>query len=257
MLKAVIFDLDGVLIDSEPLMRYAFERAYRLVIGSGTPPIESYLEHMGESFPHIMQHLGLPLTMWEPYKQLCRENIELIEQFPQSRLLLAGLRTLRLKLAVLTGKDRERTLHTLEHFRLLQYFDAVVASDQLQRPKPHPEGILHTLDLLRLAPHEALMIGDAVSDILCAQRAGVRAVAVTWGIKPELVQTRCRPDHIVHDWESLTSLLLSLVRAGAAAEATARATPVLRQAGAVVEAVVEASGLLGRRSETGAQPDEH
>ena len=255
MLKAVIFDLDGVLIDSEPLMRYAFERAYRQVIGSGTPPIESYLEHMGESFPHIMKHLGLPLTMWEPYKQLCRENIGRIRLFPQSRLLLAGLRTLRLRLAVLTGKDRGRTLHTLEHFSLLHYFDAVVASDQLRHPKPHPEGLLHTLGLLGHAPHEAVMIGDAVSDILCAQRAGVRAVAVTWGIKPELVQTNCRPDHAVHDWESLTSLLLSLVRSGASAATVA--SPVLGPAGAVVEAVVEASGLLARRGESGAQLDEH
>ncbi|HEX8720253.1 MAG TPA: HAD-IA family hydrolase [Pyrinomonadaceae bacterium] len=254
MLKAVIFDLDGVLIDSEPLMRYAFERAYRHVIGSGTPPIESYLEHMGESFPRIMQHLGLPLTMWEPYRQLCRENIGRIQLFPQSRLLLAGLRTLRLKLAVLTGKDRERTLHTLEHFGLLHYFDAVVASDQLRQPKPHPEGVLHALDLLGRAPHEAVMIGDAVSDILCAQRAGVRAVAVTWGIKPELVQTNCRPDHVVHDWESLTALLLSLVRGVASSAAvTAGASPLIGQAGAVVEA----PGLLARRGEAGVRLDEH
>ncbi len=47
MLKAIIFDLDGVLIDSEPLMRLAFETAYRQVLGEGEPPIEAYLEHMG------------------------------------------------------------------------------------------------------------------------------------------------------------------------------------------------------------------
>lgn len=239
MLKAVIFDLDGVLIDSEPLMRFAFARTYRLVMGGGTPPIESYLEHMGESFPQIMRHLGLPLTMWEPYKQICRENIDRIEIFPESRYLLAGLRTLRVKLAVLTGKDRERTLQTLEHFDLLHYFDVVVASDQLRQPKPHPEGILYTLDMLSRAPREAVMIGDSVSDILCAQRAGVRAVAVTWGIKPELVQTKCQPDHIVHDWPSLTSLLLSLVQVGApAVTRKTEVVPGLLQAEVAVEAPV-------------------
>jgi AHBA synthesis associated protein len=253
MLKAVIFDLDGVLIDSEPLMRYAFDRAYRLVIGSGVPPIESYLEHMGESFPHIMRRLGLPLTMWEPYKQICRENLDRVEIFPESRLLLAGLRTFRLKLAVLTGKDRARTLETLEHCNLLHYFDAVVASDQLGQPKPHPEGIIHTLNLLGRAPHEAVMIGDAVSDIVCAKRAGVRAVAVTWGIKPELVQTKCRPDHVVHDWPSLTSLLFSLIHAGApAVTRVTEVVPSLRSA----DVIVEAPAVLAMSGEMGAQLDE-
>ena len=44
MLQAIIFDLDGVLIDSEPLMRFAFAASYRQVIGAGEPPIEAYLE---------------------------------------------------------------------------------------------------------------------------------------------------------------------------------------------------------------------
>ena len=210
MLKAVIFDLDGVLVDSEPLMRYAFERAYRHVIGEGHPPIERYLEHMGESFPHIMRHLGLPLTLWEPYRRLCQENLDRVKVFAGSRALLERLGSLGLRLAVLTGKDRARALQTMEHGDLLGYFDEVVASDQLQHPKPHPEGIFRALRSLDCAPHEAVMIGDAVSDILCAERAGVLSVAVTWGIKPERVQTLCQPDFIVHDWEALTDTLLGL-----------------------------------------------
>ena len=54
------------------------------------------------------------------------------------------------------------------------------------------------------------MVGDAVSDIQCAERAGVVSVAVTWGIKPERVQTLCKPGFIVHDWDSLTRTLLFL-----------------------------------------------
>jgi phosphoglycolate phosphatase-like HAD superfamily hydrolase len=98
----------------------------------------------------------------------------------------------------------------LDHFDLSRYFQAVVSSDQLNNPKPHPEGLLQALRQLDCAPHEAVMIGDAVSDIQCAARAGVVSVAVTWGIKPERVQTLCKPDFIVHDWDSLTRTLLFL-----------------------------------------------
>lgn len=211
MLRAVIFDLDGVLIDSEPLMRFAFEQVYRRIIGDHQPPpIETYLEHMGESFPQIMRHLGLPITLWEPYRLLCRENIERVKVFKGSRALLERLGALKLKLAILTGKDSQRTQQALEHFDLRRYFQEVVSSDQLNNPKPHPEGLLYALRQLGCAPHEAVMVGDAVSDVQCAARAGVVSVAVTWGIKPERVQTLCKPDFIVHDWDTLTRTLLFL-----------------------------------------------
>jgi 3-amino-5-hydroxybenzoic acid synthesis related protein len=213
MLRAIVFDLDGVLIDSEPLMRFAFEACYGQLIGGGPAPIEAYLEHMGESFPRIMDHLGLPHTMWEPYRRLCQEHIDKITVFPQGRALLDRLCAMNLKLGVLTGKDLKRTIHTLEYFALKQYFQEVIASDQLQYPKPHPEGILLATQLLGVSAAETVMIGDSVSDILCAQQAGVASIAVTWGIKPERVQTLCRPDFIAHGWEQLTEILLGLAGA--------------------------------------------
>jgi len=210
MLKLVIFDLDGVIINSEPLMRFAFERAYKLIIGDDSPPTETFLEHMGESFPRIMERLGLPATLWAPYRQLCIENLNRVVIFPESRGLFKKLSAHRIKLALLTGKDRARTLQTLDHFNVRHFFDVVVASDQLQYPKPHPEGIYHIMRALNCEADETVMIGDAVNDILCGKQAGVTSIAVTWGIKPERVQTLCRPDYVVHDWESLTEILLQL-----------------------------------------------
>jgi 3-amino-5-hydroxybenzoic acid synthesis related protein len=209
-LEAVVFDLDGVLIDSEPLMRFAFETSFRKLGLAGPPPIEAYLEHMGESFPRIMDHLGLPHALWEPYLDACRRHPELVEVFPQTRALLSTARRLGLRLGILTGKDRERTLATLERFQLAGFFQVVLASDQLRFPKPHPEGMQISLARLGTTARRAAFVGDSVNDILCAQAAGVRSVAVTWGTKPERVRTLCTPDHIVDDWGALAELLQRL-----------------------------------------------
>jgi AHBA synthesis associated protein len=209
-LSAVVFDLDGVLIDSEPLMRFAFEVAYRDLGLPGPAPIESYLEHMGESFPRIMERLGLPQALWEPYRDACRRHPELVQAFPESRALLAHARGLGLRLSILTGKDRERTLEALDRFRLAEFFDAVLASDQLRQPKPHPEGMRRSLTLLRVPSGQAAFVGDSVNDIRCAQAAGVRSIAVTWGTKPERVRTLASPDHVVDGWGELAELLARL-----------------------------------------------
>jgi AHBA synthesis associated protein len=170
MLKAVIFDLDGVLIDSEPVMRIAFEESYRRVMGQGTPPIEQYLEHMGESFPRIMDHLGLPHALWQPYREAWQRHQREMKLFPECVDVLKWARRQQLKLGILTGKDRARTLLVLDQFGLTGFFDVVVGSDQLRCAKPDPEGMYASLAALQAAPEEAVMIGDAVSDIECAQR---------------------------------------------------------------------------------------
>ena len=210
MLRAVIFDFDGVLIDSEPLMRLAFADSYRRVVGDGPPPVEAYLEHMGESFTRIMDRLNLPHALWDPYKEFCRENIAQISLFSGARELLDWTRSADLRSGLLTGKDRERTLQILEHFELRKLFEVVIASDELSRPKPHPEGVVRMLRELGCGPAQAVMVGDAVNDIVCAQEAGVRAIAVTWGTKPERVQRLCRPDYVAHDWAALREILEGL-----------------------------------------------
>lgn len=210
MLTAIVFDLDGVLINSEPLMRAAFEASYRHVIGDGTPPIEAYLEHMGEAFLQIMDRLQLPHALWKPYVHYCQQHIEQISLFPYSRETLDWALDQKLDLAILTGKDYKRTLQILEYFDLHRYFRAVVSSDQLHRPKPDPEGILRALHMLGSSIENTVMVGDAVNDILCAQAANMRSIAVTWGIKPERVQTLCTPDFIVHSGQMLIEVLSSL-----------------------------------------------
>lgn len=205
-LQTIIFDFDGVIIDSEAVMRVALHRAYSEVVGSGEAPIDAYLNHMGESFVRIMDHLGLPRTMHGPYLRHSRENAHLIQMYPQARELLEALKDAGMQLALLTGKDRDRTIETLQRFELRDLFDVVLTSDDLTHAKPHPEGIHRILAMTATASSEAVMIGDAVNDVLCAQAAGVPSIAVTWGIQPHRL-SECQPDQTVMSFTQLRDVL--------------------------------------------------
>lgn len=177
---ALIFDLDGVLIDSHEVMGRAFAVAYAEVVGDGPAPFREYQRHQGLYFPEIMRRMGLPLEMEEPF---VRESYRLAGQVPVVDGvvdLLATLRARGLRLAVATGKSGVRARSLLQTVGLLGYLDHVVGSDEVARPKPAPDIVLRALDLLGVPPDRAAMVGDAPADIASSRGAGVTAIAATW-----------------------------------------------------------------------------
>src|SRR5207248_1901097 len=85
------------------------------------------------------------------------------------------------RLGVVTAKRRATVGLAFRVLPLAHLFDAVVASDDVERNKPHPDGILRALELLGATPEEAAYVGDSPYDVEAARRAGVCSVAVCWG----------------------------------------------------------------------------
>ena len=210
MLQSIVFDLDGTLLDSERVMRTALERSYRQVVGLGPVPFDEFVKHLGESIPRILDLLNLPQAMGEIFRRISVEKVDELVFHEGSREILAWARARGIRSSILTGKDHRRTLLILEHFQVQDWFDAVVCSDQLTFPKPHPEGLQHLARLFNVAPDATVYICDSPNDVECAQRAGVRSIGVTWGIKPDQFLARCKPDHVVETWTELSTLLCTL-----------------------------------------------
>jgi AHBA synthesis associated protein len=193
-LQVVIFDLDGVLVDSFDVMRQAFAVAYAEVVGDGQPPFDEYRKHMGRYFPDIMRIMNLPLEMEGPF---VRESYRLAGQvavYDGVREMLRELRLAQLRLAVATGKSGPRARSLLAVLELLEMFDAVIGGDEVDHPKPAPDIVLEVLRRLAAPADAAIMIGDAPSDLRSARAAGVRAVAALWGEAPEADLLREAPD---------------------------------------------------------------
>lgn len=179
--SVVVFDLDGVIVDSFPVMREAFSIAYAEVVGDGEAPFEEYERHLGRYFPDIMKIMGLPPAMETPF---VRESYRLagrVPLFDGVTEVLEELRERGFRTAIATGKAGDRARHLLDKLGVIHLFDHVIGSDEVANAKPAPDIVLHALDLLGARPEDALMLGDAVTDIAAARGAGVTAVAALWG----------------------------------------------------------------------------
>jgi AHBA synthesis associated protein len=195
--RAVIFDLDGVLVDSFEVMREAFTIAYAEVVGDGEPPFEEYSKHLGRYFPDIMTIMGLPLGMQEPFVRESYRLAHRVRLFDGVAEMLQELRANGLKLAVATGKSGPRARSLLDGLGVLSLFEHVLGSDEVARAKPAPDIVLRALELLGVDRTEAVMVGDAVTDLASAQGAGVAAIAALWGECDERTLLAAEPDAVL------------------------------------------------------------
>jgi AHBA synthesis associated protein len=204
--RAVIFDLDGVLVDSFAVMRKAFAVAYREVVGGERAPFEEYSRHLGRYFPEIMRIMRLPAEMEAPFvreSQRLAGDVEVFRGVPE---MLAALRNLGIRTAVATGKSGDRARSLLRLHGLLGLLDTVVGSDEVARPKPHPDIVRRVLTMINMPASATVMIGDAVTDLRSAKSAGVTAAAAIWGDCDEIALRAEEPDLVMHSPEQVLAL---------------------------------------------------
>ncbi len=188
-IRAVLFDLDGTLVDSAGDLRNALnivlaERGLRSLsldevkgmIGDGaTKLVERGLAATGGDPATLMETHRAFLALYEANaSSLTRPYTGAVET-------LTALQAKGLPLAVVTNKPAAATAMVLEALDLARFFKVVVGGDTLPQRKPHPAPILHALEGLGIPAEAALMVGDNHHDITAARAAGTAAVAVTYG----------------------------------------------------------------------------
>jgi pyrophosphatase PpaX len=205
---AVIFDFDGVIIHSKELQQRALLESYRLFFPQSEPCYDEFFSHSGDSLSNIFHKMGLPAGMIEPYKAVCRKNIQDIKLFHGMDDLLDLLNRTNFTCGLCTGKDRLRTLEVLDYFNLNHHFQVVICCDDVEHPKPHPESLFSAMKSMFVTADRMVMVGDARNDIECAKRAGVKSIGVSWGEYPFNLEEEGAPDIIVHTIEELKNAIL-------------------------------------------------
>lgn len=207
MNKAVIFDFDGVIINSFEVQKKALLESYRIVVGEGLPSIEEFFRYSGDSLQNIFKKMGLPTEMVDIYRKFSKERLDDIKVYGGMEAFLIDLKNNGVKCGLCTGKDRERTIEILEKIGFKKYFDVIVCSDDVSSPKPHYESLLLTMMLLGVSRQNALMVGDAKNDILCAKAARIPCIAVTWGNMDIDSLLEELPDYLVENVKELSKCI--------------------------------------------------
>jgi pyrophosphatase PpaX len=205
---AIIFDLDGTLIDSASLIRASFNHATRTVLGFELP--------LAEAVPYMIQPLedqmrALSEDRWE---ELCRvymaHNYEwhdrLIRTFEGVPEAVAVLRQSVRLLAVVTSKKRDTTEMALRDVGMAGLVDELVTYEDTDLHKPNPEPILTCLARLGVPASAAVYVGDTPTDLQAAKAAGVDAAAVAWGFYDFSELARLEPTHLLRMPRDLVGL---------------------------------------------------
>lgn len=171
-LRAVIFDLDGTLLDSYPVhfqaYTYTFER-FGIQLSE-----QDFLATYSPNWLDTYRALGLPEEVWEQADEYWLEAASRLapELFPGARETLESLRR-AYRLGLVTSGSRERVHRDLGRRELQEYFETIITGDDVDNPKPDPDGLLKALSLLGIGAGQAVYVGDSGLDWEMATAAGV------------------------------------------------------------------------------------
>lgn len=186
-LRAVLFDIDGTLIDTVDLIVRALDYTYRKHLGVSLSR-EELRRLIGLPLKVQMHYLDERITGDAPHKQMEADEVAFYAAHRHlERVIPEAVQAVQIAyrkgyaVGLVTSKNREELQLVLPKLQLDAYVDAIVTADDTERHKPNPDPVLKALELLRVRPEQAIYIGDTVFDISCGRAAGVQVAAVAWG----------------------------------------------------------------------------
>ena len=178
--RAVVFDLDGTLVDSLPLVLRSIAHAIE-PFGPPRPTMEIFA-HLGgpprRFLPTLLGGDRHTLAAEARMAEFHHANLHQILPFEGVRAALANLRAREVQLAIWTGRDRESGEILLRTHDLSALFATVIFGDDLPTHKPEPAGMHEILRRLAVSADEALFVGDADVDVLGGAGAGVDTILI-------------------------------------------------------------------------------
>lgn len=175
-IKAVLFDLDGVLVDSFHAWMLAFNAMLRK-FGRNELSEEEFRERCwGPDLKENLAEFGLDDDAGEYCMNVQKDLIDHIKLFPDARDVLHKLKECNIKTGLVTNTPRENTLLIINQFNLR--FDAVVTRDDVRVGKPNAEMILKCCEMLGVYPKDAMFVGDTESDFIAGRNAGCITVGI-------------------------------------------------------------------------------
>lgn len=218
-LQALLFDLDGTLIDSAPDICQAINlmlaeagrpavslEQVKAFSGEGSMELcRKCLETSGsvgdqDIFPYVQKFIARYRTIKPDPAQV----------FPHTREVLELLQTMGVKMGVCTNKTEASTHYLLKDLGLDRYFGFVAGGDTFTVHKPNPGHILGVLEALEAAPENALFVGDGPNDVVACLRAGIPCIVVTHGYASNEATDEMSGNRTIEGFDQLEAAILGL-----------------------------------------------
>jgi len=213
---AVLFDLDGTLIDSIALliasMEYAFDdREHR-------PPVAEWVAAIGTPLDAMLRRWAVSdadvAQLRARYREYQLENHDaMTAAYPQAVEVVRALYDAGYPLAIVTSKLEAGARRSLAHIGIEDCFSAVVGIDATTRHKPQPEPVWHALGRLGVPRERALFVGDSTHDMHAGNAAGVVTAAALWGPFSRAQLETAQPQHWLTGMHEVTPLAGTLAMA--------------------------------------------
>jgi len=217
-IKAVIFDIDGTIVDSVGAAYKAFNQG---VNKFGLSPVTkeelAKMLNSGFSLAKIISTL-YPEKAEEGFIEQCQKailnsfiesNQQDLSLFPRVRDILDELKTKGIKIGIATGRmtPAEDEWKRFEEMGLSEFIDVIVTPLEVGNRKPEPHGLLECARRLGVSPGECATVGDAEIDIIAGRRAGMITFAVLTGVGKLASLEKEKPDVILNNLEGLLRLV--------------------------------------------------
>jgi pyrophosphatase PpaX len=211
---AVLFDLDGTLIDSIGLILSSARHAFR-DRPDAAPSDDEWLSGVGIPLATMLRRYAIDdadlarlIAAYREHQHAHHDRM--IRCYDTVVETVQWLHRDGHPMAIVTSKGDALAKRGLEHVGIAQYMATIVGCDSTKRHKPDPEPVRVALDRLGYAPHEAIFVGDSVHDIAAGNAAGVATVAALWGPFRREQLAPSHPRHMLEDISRLPALLRAI-----------------------------------------------
>ncbi len=178
MIKAVLFDMDGVLIDSHDAWFYVFNKSLDKFERKQVNVEEFDKCVWAKAFDKVCrQYFSVPLLdVRKYYQEVYPDYRERLRIMPNAKEALSELKSRGLKLAVVSNTQEVIAKKTLQDIGIIQFFGLILGGDNIKNGKPEPDILYKALELMKLNKDEVLFIGDTIWDKMAAKKANIKFV---------------------------------------------------------------------------------
>ena len=206
--KGIIFDIDGTLTYTNRLIFDSFNFIAEKYLGKKYSD-EEIIALFGPTEDFILKQICKDdyESARKDYYTYYKQNHSIARLYDGVKNLIIEINNAGILLSIFTGKGRTSSLITLDELEITDYFNLIISGDDVENHKPSPEGISKFLNKFNLSPGEVLMIGDAPSDIVAANLAGVEIASVIWDSYREDEVIKLNPNNLFHSVSGLRNFI--------------------------------------------------